>query len=64
MKESAVVSLPLARVEQDDGDVPGLAVDVLQERRGPEERVERARATDEDERAVGAVGVLLGEALR
>ena len=42
----------LARVEQDDRDVAGPAVEVAEERRGPEERVDRPGPPDQGERAV------------
>jgi hypothetical protein len=59
-------AVALARVEQHHRDVAGLAVEVAQQRRGAEERVERAGAPDEREGAVdlrrGSFDVLADDA--
>jgi hypothetical protein len=51
----------LARVQEDDGDVAGPPVEVLEQGRDPEERVERAAPADEHQGALGLVGVGVGE---
>src|SRR5688572_24723555 len=58
--------LALAWIEEDHWDVPRLPVDVLQERRRTEERIERASAADQHEAAIGRrvrmVGKLVDQA--
>src|SRR5690606_22933883 len=52
-----------AWVEEDDRHVPRVPGDVLEQRRSPEERVERAGAAEEDDGAVGTLGVFVEDAV-